>query len=275
MVDAVPASNSGSNGQIVVAGAGYAGLHVALRLTAKLRNHPEMELTLVGRHDYHQVLTELPRVAGPCCSTSFAWPGRSCTTRSSTTSPRCTAGPARADALRTGRPVYRAGKQHRRDPGPQKGLGTRCRVTTRACQERPPVLQAAREHQICRRSGPAFSPRRLAPYRRHCARSPRAAYRSWCCRRPAYLRRFSGRAAVTSVLEVTSGRWPRCLLILIRPPSGRITPGLTRHKWYSGCCSRPGVGSDRGDVSIGAGFRTGREHLAGSGHRLLRGPGAG
>ena len=44
--------------------AGYAGLHVALRLTAKLRNHSKMELTLVDRHDYHQVLTELPRVAG-------------------------------------------------------------------------------------------------------------------------------------------------------------------------------------------------------------------
>src|SRR6266567_2754839 len=64
MEDAVPASNSGGSGPIVVAGAGYAGLHVALRLTAKLRNHPKMELTLADRHDYHQVLTELPRVAG-------------------------------------------------------------------------------------------------------------------------------------------------------------------------------------------------------------------
>jgi NADH:ubiquinone reductase (H+-translocating) len=35
-----------------------------LRLTAKLRNRPETELTLVDRHDYHQALTELPRVAG-------------------------------------------------------------------------------------------------------------------------------------------------------------------------------------------------------------------
>ena len=58
------ASTAGSSGQIVVAGAGYAGLHVALRLTAKLRNNPDMELTLVDRHDYHQVITELPRVAG-------------------------------------------------------------------------------------------------------------------------------------------------------------------------------------------------------------------
>jgi NADH:ubiquinone reductase (H+-translocating) len=43
---------------------GLRGLHVALRLTAKLRNNPTVELTLLDRHDYHQVLTELPRVAG-------------------------------------------------------------------------------------------------------------------------------------------------------------------------------------------------------------------
>jgi NADH dehydrogenase len=64
MENAVNASTAGSSGQIVVAGAGYAGLHVALRLTAKLRDNPRVELTLVDRHDYHQVLTELPRVAG-------------------------------------------------------------------------------------------------------------------------------------------------------------------------------------------------------------------
>src|SRR6516225_9817064 len=64
MENAVNASTAVSSGQIVVAGAGYAGLHVALRLTAKLRNHPKIELTLVDRHDYHQVITELPRVAG-------------------------------------------------------------------------------------------------------------------------------------------------------------------------------------------------------------------
>jgi NADH dehydrogenase len=55
---------SGSTDQIVVAGAGYAGLHVSLRLMAKLREGSAPELTLVDRHDYHQVLTELPRVAG-------------------------------------------------------------------------------------------------------------------------------------------------------------------------------------------------------------------
>jgi NADH:ubiquinone reductase (H+-translocating) len=50
--------------RIVIAGAGYAGLHAALRLATKLRDDPEVGLTLVDRHDYHQVLTELPRVAG-------------------------------------------------------------------------------------------------------------------------------------------------------------------------------------------------------------------
>ena len=57
-------STAENNNQIVVAGAGYAGLHAALRLTAKLRNDPDVQLTLIDRHDYHQVLTELPRVAG-------------------------------------------------------------------------------------------------------------------------------------------------------------------------------------------------------------------
>src|SRR5690348_6558476 len=55
---------SEGKGQIVVAGAGYAGLHVALRLTARQRDNPELELTLVDQHDYHQAITELPRVAG-------------------------------------------------------------------------------------------------------------------------------------------------------------------------------------------------------------------
>src|SRR2546429_777900 len=63
MENAMNAPTAGSGGQIVVAGAGYAGLHVALRLTAKLRNHPEVELTLVDRYDHHQAITELPRVA--------------------------------------------------------------------------------------------------------------------------------------------------------------------------------------------------------------------
>jgi NADH dehydrogenase len=64
MENAVSASTNGSSGPVVIAGAGYAGLHVALRLTAKLRNHPQAKLTLVDRHNYHQAITELPRVAG-------------------------------------------------------------------------------------------------------------------------------------------------------------------------------------------------------------------
>src|SRR6516165_6208774 len=64
MEDAVNVSTGESSGQIVVAGAGYAGLHVALRLTARQRKNPAAELTLVDRHDYHQVVTELPQVAG-------------------------------------------------------------------------------------------------------------------------------------------------------------------------------------------------------------------
>jgi NADH dehydrogenase len=62
--NAVNAATGRSSGQIVVAGAGYAGLHVALRLTTKLRSRPAVEVTLVDRHDYHQAITELPRVAG-------------------------------------------------------------------------------------------------------------------------------------------------------------------------------------------------------------------
>jgi NADH:ubiquinone reductase (H+-translocating) len=64
MENAGNASTAGRAGRIVIAGAGYAGLHVALRLTAKLRDNPAVELTLVDRHNYHQALTELPRVAG-------------------------------------------------------------------------------------------------------------------------------------------------------------------------------------------------------------------
>jgi NADH:ubiquinone reductase (H+-translocating) len=51
------------NHRIVIAGAGYAGLHAALRLATRLRDHPGVQLTLVDRHHYHQALTELPRVA--------------------------------------------------------------------------------------------------------------------------------------------------------------------------------------------------------------------
>jgi NADH:ubiquinone reductase (H+-translocating) len=64
MEDAMNTSAGGTAGPIVVAGAGYAGLHVALRVTAKSHKNKAVDLTLVDRHDYHQVITELPRVAG-------------------------------------------------------------------------------------------------------------------------------------------------------------------------------------------------------------------
>ena len=60
MEDSVNVSTSGPSGQIVIAGAGYAGLHVTLRLRAKLRSNPNIELMLVDRHDYHQAIPELP-----------------------------------------------------------------------------------------------------------------------------------------------------------------------------------------------------------------------
>jgi NADH:ubiquinone reductase (H+-translocating) len=64
MQSAADVSSAGDDDQIVVAGAGYAGLHVALRLAARLKGGPAANLILVDRHDYHQVITELPRVAG-------------------------------------------------------------------------------------------------------------------------------------------------------------------------------------------------------------------
>ncbi len=48
---------------IVIAGAGYAGLHIAQRLGGWVHRQTEVTLTLVDKNDYHQVLTELPRVA--------------------------------------------------------------------------------------------------------------------------------------------------------------------------------------------------------------------
>jgi NADH dehydrogenase len=49
--------------QILIAGAGYAGLHVALRLSTWLDQHRTVAVTLVDQHPYHQIITELPRVA--------------------------------------------------------------------------------------------------------------------------------------------------------------------------------------------------------------------
>ena len=51
--------------EVVIAGAGYAGLHVALRLDARLNDRrPDVGLTVVDKNPHHQLLTELPRVVG-------------------------------------------------------------------------------------------------------------------------------------------------------------------------------------------------------------------
>jgi len=52
-----------SRHHIVIAGAGYAGLHIALRLSARVDRDDLVDITLVDKNDYHQILTELPRVA--------------------------------------------------------------------------------------------------------------------------------------------------------------------------------------------------------------------
>jgi NADH dehydrogenase len=48
---------------VLIAGAGYAGLHIALRLSSSADRRRQFELTLIDQHSYHQVITELPRVA--------------------------------------------------------------------------------------------------------------------------------------------------------------------------------------------------------------------
>ncbi len=48
---------------VLIAGAGYAGLHIALRLSSSADRRRQFDLTLIDQHSYHQVITELPRVA--------------------------------------------------------------------------------------------------------------------------------------------------------------------------------------------------------------------
>jgi 2-polyprenyl-6-methoxyphenol hydroxylase-like FAD-dependent oxidoreductase len=69
--NAVSAATAGSGGQIVIAGAGYAGLHVALRLTVKLRNNPKIQLTLADRRELPQLLFRCGQgFPGACLSVS-------------------------------------------------------------------------------------------------------------------------------------------------------------------------------------------------------------
>ena len=60
----------GTPQSIVIAGAGYAGLHVALRL-ARLAQRKTATLTLIDQHPYHQVTTgnrSSTYAAGASCS---------------------------------------------------------------------------------------------------------------------------------------------------------------------------------------------------------------
>ncbi|HEY1295599.1 MAG TPA: NAD(P)/FAD-dependent oxidoreductase [Chloroflexota bacterium] len=49
--------------RVLIAGAGYAGLHAALRLSEDVSALPLLEVVVLDQHPYHQVITELPRVA--------------------------------------------------------------------------------------------------------------------------------------------------------------------------------------------------------------------
>jgi NADH:ubiquinone reductase (H+-translocating) len=49
--------------EILIAGGGYAGLQVAVRLSGWLKDHAEVSAILVDQHDYHEIIPELPDVA--------------------------------------------------------------------------------------------------------------------------------------------------------------------------------------------------------------------
>ncbi|WP_186578949.1 FAD-dependent oxidoreductase [Aquibacillus kalidii] len=48
---------------IVIIGAGYAGVHAAKKLAKKYKNDPSVSITLIDRHSYHTMMTELHEVA--------------------------------------------------------------------------------------------------------------------------------------------------------------------------------------------------------------------
>ncbi len=102
MQEVVRGATAGSSGQVVVAGAGYAGLHVALRLAAKLKGDRETELVLVDRHD------QARRPAVMAATASATWQRecrRAIPPPSAWASPRprpprcCTTGPWRGSGL--------------------------------------------------------------------------------------------------------------------------------------------------------------------------------
>ena len=49
---------------IVVVGAGYAGVSSTKLLAKKFKKNPDVQITLIDRHSYHTMMTELHEVAG-------------------------------------------------------------------------------------------------------------------------------------------------------------------------------------------------------------------
>lgn len=49
---------------IVLIGAGYAGVHAAKKLAKKYKKDKDVNITLIDRHSYHTMMTELHEVAG-------------------------------------------------------------------------------------------------------------------------------------------------------------------------------------------------------------------
>src|SRR5690625_2570219 len=52
-----------SKKNIVIIGAGYAGVHAAKRLAKKYKKDDSVSITLIDRHSYHTMMTELHEVA--------------------------------------------------------------------------------------------------------------------------------------------------------------------------------------------------------------------
>ncbi len=50
--------------KIVILGAGYAGIHAAKKLAKKYKKNDEVEITIIDKHPYHTLMTELHEVAG-------------------------------------------------------------------------------------------------------------------------------------------------------------------------------------------------------------------
>src|SRR4051812_2592128 len=55
--------NAVAEKKIVIIGAGYAGVHAAKTLAKKFKRDDSVEITLIDRHSYHTMMTELHEVA--------------------------------------------------------------------------------------------------------------------------------------------------------------------------------------------------------------------